>query len=90
MADEKLQHAANTPPLNIEDGAVIGVIVEEDAQAYLEALRYDLAMTLRAVLAERLVNDPEEEIRQADVVRDVRLLIEPEPRPPVSRGNNQK
>ncbi len=76
MAGRKENHPDDAPPLHLEDAAVVGQIEEEDAQRERFEAFDRLHATLRAILAERIVRDPEEEIRQADIVRDVRARVE--------------
>jgi len=49
-----------------------------------------LASTLGLVLTGRLINDPEEEIRSAEVIRDVRARVAPDPRPPVRKPSGEQ
>ena len=74
-----------TSPLRIEENALFGLAAEEDMTRYEAALRSQLAGTLRALLADRLVKAPTEEFEAVKLpgkekLREARQQRTPTPR----------
>ncbi len=66
------------PLSRVEENGTVGLLIEEDEVAQLDRLdtaRKHLILTLRAVLAERMVNAPTEELDATDALRAARKRV---------------
>jgi hypothetical protein len=81
MTERGFEQDGKTPPLKIEEGALMGELVEEDVQHEIEktlnGARQRLATTLSLVMAQRILENPEEEMRQSDIIRQARERVAP-------------
>lgn len=63
------------PLSKIKEDALLGLAAEEDEVTRLDIARQHLIATLRAVLAERMVNAPTEELDATDALRAARKRV---------------
>jgi len=77
MTEKRFEHDGKNPPLHIEENARLGEIAEAEVCERNEMIRNDLVAALRAVLAERIIRNPEEEMRRSTLLHEARSRVLP-------------